>query len=347
MRIVNCISGKDFGGSKQAFLDYGLMLEDLGYEVHYLVRPNARCLHHLKHIPKQRIHVQHYHRTTCPIIKQHSIQRLYHCLKRIQPSIIFAHKQIDLALLKPAYPQAHLIGVIHGFNYQYIEQADQLITVSSAVQTWLKQHTQKPLHLLANSVKTPSLSQISKPQRPPVIGTMTIFRRKKKIEHLLKACKELKRRGHVFQVLIAGRGHRYLWLKSLIQAWGLTDVVSLHSWIEDKSDFFKKIDIYCVTSRTESFNISLLEAMAHQTCVVSSACGGPNDIIIHEKSGYLFPVGNITTLVQQLEHLIVSPTEREKLAQAGFKRVLSHFSQTVLKHELATILGGIRDFDKY
>lgn len=342
MRIVNCISGKDFGGSKQAFLDYGRMLEELGYEVHYLVRPNAHCLPHLKNIPKQRIHVQDYHRTTCPIIQQHSIQRLHHCLKRIQPSMIFAHKQIDLALLKPAYPHAHLIGVIHGFNYKYIEQADQLIAVSSAVQTWLKQHTQKPIHLLANSIKIPSPSLETKPKRPPVIGTMAVFRRKKKIEHLLKACKVLKQRGHVFQVLIAGRGHRYLWLKSLIHAWGLTDVVSLHSWVEDKPDFFRKIDIYCVTSRTESFNISLLEAMAHHTCVVSSACGGPSDIIIHEKSGYLFPVGNITTLVQQLEHLITSPTERENLAKEGFKRASSHFSQTVLKHELAKILDGTR-----
>ena len=102
MRIVNCISGKDFGGPKQAFLDYGAMLEAMGHEVHYIVRTQARCLNYLTHVPAERIHTVSYYRTTCPILKSRSIQTLSQCLLEIRPHIIFSHKQIDLALLKPA-----------------------------------------------------------------------------------------------------------------------------------------------------------------------------------------------------------------------------------------------------
>ena len=210
MKVVNIISGKDLGGPKQSFIDYGTMLTNLGLEVHYIVRPKAKCLEYLSHIPSKQVHIINYYRSNIKFIKKHSIKKLTKTLNLIEPKIIFAHKQFDLSLLKPAYPQAYLIGIIHGFNARHTNNADQLIAVSSAVTNWLKNKTKTPCLTIANTVSLPK-QEIAKKNKTITIGTMAVFRRKKQINHLIKAASILKNQGLNFNIIIAGRGFRRHW----------------------------------------------------------------------------------------------------------------------------------------
>ena len=49
-------------------------------------------------------------------------------------------------------------------------------------------------------------------------------------------------------------------------------------------------DIYCAPSRLEGFGMIQLEAQACGKPVISINVGGPKDIILHEKTGYLVDV---------------------------------------------------------
>ena len=338
MRIVNIISGKDFGGTKQAFLDYGALMTSLGHDVHYVLKPHAKALEYLQHIPSDHLHTQSYFRSTFQPVMQQSIHRLKRLLVSIRPHIIVAHKQIDLPLLKQAYPKARLIAVVHGFNARHISNADQIIAVSFAVKKFLSGHTSKPISCIPNSVQLEHFKAYQTLHNPITIGSMGVFRRKKQFETLFRACRILKSNHESFQVIIAGRGHRKYWLQCLIRLWGLHHHIKIIPWVKDKQYFFNLIDIYCITSRTESFNISLIEAMASQRCVIASDCGGPRDIILHNETGYLFPVGCAEVLASQLTDLIHHPHKITTLSAAGFKRVKACFSSHALRAQLSELL---------
>ena len=53
----------------------------------------------------------------------------------------------------------------------------------------------------------------------------------------------------------------------------------------DKENFYRSIDIFCLPSRSESFSITLVEAMAHGCPVVASRCDGPSEIVEHGVTG--------------------------------------------------------------
>ena len=339
MKVVNIISGKDLGGPKQSFVDYGKMLTKLGYDVHYVLRPGAKCLMMLDFVDRKNIHIVNYYRSDIGIIKKYSVNKLKCLLKKIEPEVIVAHKQFDLMLLKMAYPSAYLIGVVHGFNASKTEYADQLIAVSAAVTKWLQQHTPTPCQTIANTVEVEDKLLVKQAaSRQVVIGTMAVFRRKKQLDHLIKVAARLKDLN--CKIIIAGRGFRGLWYKVLLSVYGVADVVEIRSWVRDKKAFFSQLDIYCVTSKTESFNISLIEAMAHSVCVVSSSCGGPCDIIDHRKTGMLFAPGNIDELEEVLRELILDSTLRWSLIECGFEKANSRFSLPVITQQLAMLVAS-------
>ena len=108
---------------------------------------------------------------------------------------------------------------------------------------------------------------------------------------------------------------------------------------DDSNDtFFSKIDIFCITSKTESFNISLIESMAHKVCVISSKCGGPEDIIDHDINGVLYANNSIKELSEKLYMLIRHQEKREKLALAGFDKVCKNFAMPIIEKKLQMIV---------
>lgn len=337
MKVVNIISGKDLGGPKQSFVDYGRMLSSLGFDVHYVLRPGAKCLDMLSSVPKSNIHIINYYRSDLPLIKSYSVKKLKALLDLIQPEIIFSHKQFDLMLLKLAYPSAYLVGIIHGFNSAKTEYADQLIAVSEAVTKWLKQKTPVPCQTIANTVEVGevfrSAGNVSK---KVVIGTMAVFRRKKQLDNLIKVASQMKDLD--FKIIIAGRGFRKYWYFCLMHIYNVADVVEVRPWVKDKRVFFESIDIYCVSSKTESFNISLIEAMAHKVCVISSDCGGPLDIVDHENTGLLFKTGDVKQLELSLRKLIGDVDLRNHYGNNGFLKARQRFALPVITKKLADLI---------
>ena len=337
MKVVNIISGKDLGGPKQSFVDYGRMLTSLGFDVHYVLRPGAKCLGMLSFVPKSNIHIVNYYRSDISFIKKYSIKKLKCLLDAIQPEMIFSHKQFDLMLLKLAYPSAYLVGIIHGFNSSKTEYADQLIAVSDAVTGWLKQKTPVPCQTIANTVEVKEIVRSAdKSSKKVVIGTMAVFRRKKQLDNLIKVASKMK--DVDFKIIIAGRGLRKYWYFYLVRIYKVADKVEIRPWVRDKKAFFESIDIYCVTSKTESFNISLIEAMAHKVCVISSDCGGPLDIIDHKKTGVLFKSGDIGQLEANLRELIGDFGLRGRYGVNGFFKAQQSFALPVIAKKLADLI---------
>jgi glycosyltransferase involved in cell wall biosynthesis len=87
----------------------------------------------------------------------------------------------------------------------------------------------------------------------------------------------------------------------------------------------RNLDVFALSSKTEGFSIACIEAMACGVPVVSTRCGGPEQIL-DEQCGILVPVGNPGELAEAIHRLTLDPTLRQSLAAAGLKRARAEFS---------------------
>jgi len=168
----------------------------------------------------------------------------------------------------------------------------------------------------------------------PVIGTMAVFRKTKRLDILLTAFKQLKEQGVPFKGIIAGAGVLRPYLQFLIWRWGLKSQVELRPWVKDKEAFYNDVDIFAVTSKRETFNICLIEAMARKKAVISTACGGPNEIIEHQIDGLLTEVNQVPELTDKLVQLVQDQALRSRLAEAGYQKVQQKYQRSVVQDRM-------------
>lgn len=344
MRVLNFISGRQLGGSKQAYLDYSLMCWQLGFEIHSMIRSRAPLKGMLQKMPPaiaNNIIELNYFRLRWPFFKQWALRQFKQATKDISPEVVLVHKPIDLFFIKRTFPHVKVVGVLHSFTAKHLEYADHIFTVSQALKQFIIESGCKvPVSVINNAIALPPLS-ITTPRQVPAIGTMAVFRRTKRLDLLLESFNQLKRQGIPFKGIIAGAGIQKVYLQFLIKRWGLADCVELRPWVTDKELFYNDIDIFCITSRRETFSISLIEAMARKKCVVATNCGGPNEIIENKVDGVLTPVGCVTSLTKSLIMLIESKQQREQMAQHGYDKVRRCYSTKVIRKKIEDQLNRI------
>ena len=107
-------------------------------------------------------------------------------------------------------------------------------------------------------------------------------------------------------------------LRAQVEALGLIGTVRLIGWWPGPiHEFMAGIDVLAVSSIQESFGLTVLEAFAAGTPVVSTRCGGPEEIIRHGIDGYLVPIGDADALAARIGELIDAPATAAKFATAG------------------------------
>lgn len=78
----------------------------------------------------------------------------------------------------------------------------------------------------------------------------------------------------------------------------------------------------------ESLATVILEAMASKKPVVGTAVGGIPEMIVHEKTGYVVPPHEISTLADKVTYLLQHPKVAQEFGEAGYHRIYTHFHIT-------------------
>jgi glycosyltransferase involved in cell wall biosynthesis len=107
----------------------------------------------------------------------------------------------------------------------------------------------------------------------------------------------------------------------------LPDYIELHIDPAQSTirDIYSKSDIWLCCSLSEGFGLTLLEAMACRTPVVSTKCGGPEDIIIDGYNGYLCEISQIDELAKRvIEILTDAPTKWLSFSDNAFQHAKSY-----------------------
>ena len=97
---------------------------------------------------------------------------------------------------------------------------------------------------------------------------------------------------------------------------GLEDRVIVREKVNDIEDYLQVADIGLFTSETESFCLSILEAMCFGCPSVATRVGGIPEVVEDNRSGLLVPFGDVAALAGALEALIHDEARRGALGRA-------------------------------
>ena len=106
---------------------------------------------------------------------------------------------------------------------------------------------------------------------------------------------------------------------------------------EDSSDFLNQIDIFVLSSTSEGFSISTVEAMAAGLPILATRCGGPEEILEHGQDGLLVEAANPEALATGIRQLITNPGFCHTLALAAQKSVAKKFSEDSMLEKYLTV----------
>jgi glycosyltransferase involved in cell wall biosynthesis len=130
-------------------------------------------------------------------------------------------------------------------------------------------------------------------------------------------------------------------LAAWIKEFGLEANVIMTGHREDMPKLFSCLDVMICASRRESFCLAAAEALSCETPLVSTKCGGPEEIIENGVSGLLVPPGNSQAMAAAALRLLENRAEAAAMGRAGRARVAERFSPASASGRLRHIYGAL------
>jgi L-malate glycosyltransferase len=227
-------------------------------------------------------------------------------------------------------------GALPRKHQRYLSITDRMATAivvnSRAVQRELTERYgvhERSTRLCYNGVDTQlyrAESDEPEANAPFTIGTICALRDEKRVDILVDAFARVRRSGIAARLLIVGSGPMRDRLEKQSEALGVAGDVHFQPTTGDVPRWLRKMDIFALTSETESFPNALLEAMATGRCVVASNVGGVPELVRDGVNGLLFDAGNAEQLADRIAQLTADSPRRLALAKQAEATARSEFA---------------------
>ena len=149
-------------------------------------------------------------------------------------------------------------------------------------------------------------------------------------ERVLKAVPET-----VF--IIVGEGELRIELEALARQLGIENNVLFLGHCDTVKELVCLFDVFALSSLTEGFAISIIEAMAQSKPVVATAVGGIPEVISDGKNGYLVPVSSPAELAEKIVVLLGNEDLRRRFGEEGFEHSRRYFHSEVAVKKLCEL----------
>lgn len=181
--------------------------------------------------------------------------------------------------------------------------------------------------LLYNFIEPNIAAQPIKKQQGKIvnIGTLANFTEAKGHSFLLEGIKSIMLEDTDLQLFLGGQGHLKQELQAKVAEVGLSDRVHFLGYV-NRSDFFRKIDVLIVPSKSETFGRVIVEAMQESIPVIATNIGGIPEIISNEFNGLLIEYGDVGGMRKALILLSKNISLRENMIANGKKMIEEKFS---------------------
>lgn len=168
----------------------------------------------------------------------------------------------------------------------------------------------------------------------PVVGMVSVLRSWKGHPIFFEAAKRLHDAGRQIRFVVVGGGAPVERFQALAAEHGAGDLIHFTGHREDVQDVLRALDLLIIPStRHEGVPQIGLQALASETPVVGSECGGIPEIIREGETGRVVPIGDAAALAARIAEALDQPERTREMAQAGRRWVEGrHSLETMLDH---------------
>jgi glycosyltransferase involved in cell wall biosynthesis len=225
----------------------------------------------------------------------------------------------------------------------------QLARIASDV--W-KQPEQK-IHRIPNGIDVKRFDK--KPQRGAlpgftrregevVVGTVAGLRAIKNLPRLVRACAAA---GDNVRLVIVGEGPEKEKILAEAQRVGLGDRLLMPGFLADPARYVGLFDIFALSSDSEQFPISLIEAMAAGLPVAATDVGDIKSMVSQANQGFIKPAGDESRFFESLTTLVQHQQLREDLGMQNRLKAQAEYNESKMLGRYGLLYGhalGRADF---
>lgn len=170
-------------------------------------------------------------------------------------------------------------------------------------------------------------------QKTPLIGNVAALADHKDPFTFLRVAAQLsKLRPELRFVWIGGDGGLESEVRSLVKELNMSEKIAFTGFRKDLPFLLPELNVFLFTSKTEGLGTSILDAFAAGVPAVASRAGGIPEMVEHERTGLLAPVGDVAAFSQQVLRVLDEPALRSQLLQGAKQRVQAFsFEETARK----------------
>jgi N-acetyl-alpha-D-glucosaminyl L-malate synthase BshA len=273
--------------------------------------------------------------------------------KELQPKIITTLHGTDTTLLGK--------DVDYGPAIRHaLENSDAITTVSD----FLKRETQRllqvdnPIDVIHNffDPRPPSRARqavradLGIAENEAMLLHISNLRPLKRIDLLLETAALLRPRESFKLVILAGES--FAPFTQHLRRLGIEDRVIVRERVNHIEDYLQAADLGLFTSETESFCLSILEAMCFAVPSVATAVGGIPEVVEDGHTGLLVPfdpagpVMPTAALARAVESLLHDPARRHAMGLAAQRRAITSFSANAIVSRYESLYRRVVGMDR-
>ena len=203
-----------------------------------------------------------------------------------------------------------------------------------ALETW--QQPMGRVRRISNGIDVLAFSGKPKPGGVPGIekqptdrwvGTLAGLRKVKNLPRLVRAFAAL---PEEWKLIIVGEGPEKLAIEKEAERLDVAHRVFLPGYATKPERFVGLFDIFALSSDTEQFPISVVEAMAASVPVAAPAVGDIADMVSAENAPFVTPVNDEAALANSLETLAADDQLRVQIGEANRVKALAEFDEKTM-----------------
>jgi len=308
---------------------------------------------------------------TMRAVQRHYVEYVENLVSTLTPDVIHAH---DWLTMEAGVRAKELTGaplvvhvhatefdrsgehygnpIVHEIEQQALLMADRIIAVSNITKSIIVHRYGIPaeaVEVVHNAIDIESFAPYEYDKRDyryiealkhegyTVVATLTRFTVQKGLTHLLRAAARASEKHDRFVFLLAGDGEQRDELIQLAASLGIADKVLFTGFVRGKQwrDVYSLADIFVMSSVSEPFGLTALEAAHHESALIISRQSGVGEVLKHT---FKYDYWDTDVLADQMVAIALSPS----LATSLRRNVAEEYKR-LSWHDVAAKCIGIYD----
>lgn len=272
MRICHFITSTGLGRG-EFYIDLVNELSKTA-DIYLLIPKHSKYLHRVS----PRIHVIEYSSKDSRL-NPFFLYEIYRTIKAISPDVVHTHFAKSTEVFYCVNKILQTIHVATKHNARKGKIFDKIKHVTGVSQDVAKSIRNPDVEVIYNGIIPQKLLPAEHPQKPFTISAIGRLDKIKGYDILIKECSKL---SFDYRVHIIGDGPQKEELQALIHTLCLSQKVFLLGFRQDIPDLMNTSDLVVISSHSEGFSVSMIEAIFYAPILISRKVSGATEVLTND-----------------------------------------------------------------